>query len=119
MKSKKSLIQNMSLHQTMSVFLAVVTLLVVNAFTFNNHLLALAENSNQVPEYSQQLKLTADNIKRHTENSSGEYLGDNAQYQIEKKIEQVKDQLNVDKPISEKAKALADVVTGKAKENQH
>ncbi len=58
MKSKKFLIKNMKLHQIMRVFLAVVTLLVVNAFTFNNHLLALAEDSNQVPEYSQQLKLT-------------------------------------------------------------
>lgn len=119
MNSKKSLINNMSLHKIIRVLLAVVTLLVVNAFTFNNHLLALAEDSKQVPEYSQQLQLTADNIKRHTENSSGEYLGDNAQYQIEKKIDRVRDQLNVNQPISEKAKGLADVITGKAKENQH
>ena len=119
MKSKKYLIANMRVRQTLSVFLAAITLLVVNAFTFNNHLLALAEDSNQVPEYSQQLQLTADNIKRYTENSSGEYLGDNAQYQIEKKIDQVRDQLNVDQPISEKVKGLADVVTGKAKENPH
>ena len=119
MKSKRYLIKNMKLRQILSVFIAVITLLVANAFTFNNHLLALAQDSHQVPEYSQQLQLTADNIKRYTENSSGEYLGDNAQYQIEKKIDQVRDQLNVDQPISEKVKGLADVVTGKAKENPH
>ena len=119
MKSKKYLIENMKLRQTLSVFLAAITLLVVNAFTFNSHLLALAENPQKVPDYSLQLQLTADNIKRHTENSSGEYLGDNAQYQIEKKIDQARDQLNVDKPISEKAKDLTNLVTGKSQENQH
>lgn len=119
MKSKKYLIENMKLRRILSVFMAAITLLVVNAFALNNHLLALAEDSPKVPEYSQQLQLTADNIKRHTENSSGKYLGDNAQYQIEKKIDQARAQLNVDKPISEKAKDLADLVTGKSQENQH
>ncbi|MGB3208990.1 MAG: hypothetical protein WBB28_28705 [Crinalium sp.] len=118
MKLAIDFIKKISLRKVFNICLGVMALLIVNGFSYSTNLLALAEDTPPIPDHYLQLKLTAENIKHHTEKSSGEFLGDNAQYQVEKAIDRTRDQLSTDKPVTEKAKDLADLVTGKANKNQ-
>ena len=97
--------------QAVSVFLAAMALLVVNAFSPGDRLQANAYESTPVPDNSYQLKLTAENIKARTV-KDGEYLGDNAQHNLNKGLDKVRDNVNVDK-LSQNTKNIVDSVQEK------
>jgi hypothetical protein len=97
------LIKKIKLLQIISLVLLVFTLVA------GNHMQALADDSAPVPDYSYQLKLTADNIKQRT-HKSGEYLPDNALQNVEKAVDNAREQIN----INETAKNLTDKVKEKA-----
>jgi apolipoprotein N-acyltransferase len=114
MKQANFSLKKIKWRRAVSVLLTAIALLVINAFSPGDRLQANADDSTQVPDYSYQLKLTAENIKRHTEND-GEYLGNNAQQNLNKAVDKARDNVNVDK-LSQNTKKIVDSVQEKTNE---
>ena len=104
----------MKLRQILSVLLLAIVLLIANAFSYEKQLQATALESQQIPDYSYQLKLTADNIKEAT-HKNGEFLPDNAMQNVEKQVDKLRDNINLDNPVSQSAKSFLN--EAKAKTN--
>ncbi|MBW4575343.1 MAG: hypothetical protein KME08_08670 [Aphanothece sp. CMT-3BRIN-NPC111] len=115
MKPAIALIKRIKLRQIISIFLVAITFLALNAFTDNGNVQALAEDSTPVPDYSYQLKLTADNIKRSTE-QSGEFLGNNSLQKAEKAVDNLRDNIKLDEPLKETPKKFLNQVKNQSNE---
>lgn len=115
----KNLLRRMSvkinLRRILSVFLLAIALLIVNAFTYEKSFQATAQESQPIPDYSYQLKLTADNIKEAT-HKNGEFLPDNAMQNVEKKVDKLRDNINLDNPVSQGAKNFLNEAKAKTSE---
>lgn len=115
MKPAISLIKKIKVRQIISIFLVALTFLALNTFSYNGNVQALAEDSTPVPDYSYQLKLTADNIKQSTE-QSGEFLGNNSLQNAEKAVDNLRDNIKLDEPLAQTSKKILNRVQGKSNE---